>query len=317
MENFILFWTLLAWFVMLIKWADILVDWASSVAKRFGISNLVIGLTIVAFGTSAPELVVNLLAGYKGEADLAISNVLGSNISNILLILWVTALIYPVAFAKTLVRREILFMAFTSILLWGLVLFGNGLVFWDAVILSIFFALFLYSTFKTAKNSESDEEDDVKDEPLWKSVVFILLWLTGLIVGAQFIVDSAVQIAEWFGMPKSLVGVTIVAIWTSLPELAAGITAALKKKTDIAIWGVVGSNIFNTLWILGATGLLTDLPSYSGIETDILVNVLASLLLLAYPFIHQKMQIGTYKGLAFVGLYFGYIGYLVSGVLLK
>lgn len=311
------FWSLILWFIMLIKWADILVEWASSVAKKFGISNLIIGLTIVAFGTSAPELVVNLLAWFNWETDLAISNVLWSNISNILLILWVTALIYPIAFAKSLTKKEIPFMVLISFVLTVLVIFWNGLVFIDAIVLSLFFILFLYYTFKSAKNSDSSDDEDIKEEPLWKSTLFIILGLTGLIVWANFIVDSAVSIAEWFWMPKSLVGVTIVAIWTSLPELAAWVAAALKKKTDIAIGWVVGSNIFNTLWILGATGLLTDLPAYKWFEVDLMVNLWASLLLLSMPFVYKKMQMGKWKGILFVSLYFSYIWYLIYGVLSK
>lgn len=310
---------IIIWFLFLIKWADFLVDWASSVAKKYGISNLVIGLTIVAFWTSAPELVVNLISWVTWNTDLAISNVLWSNISNILLILWVTSLFYPIAFPHKLVKWEIPFYLWIAVLLAVLVL-DKTLGYWeenilsmlDAVIFAVIFAGFVAYTFKQAKSPEEDQDEgDVKEMTTGKASLLIVLGLAGLVGWGKLIVDSAVSIAEGFGLSQALIWVTIVAIWTSLPELAASVVAALKKNTDLAIWGVVGSNIFNTLWILWATGLITDLPGYVWIERDMIVNILASALLLIFALVHSKMMITRVKGVGLVFCYFAYIWYLI------
>jgi len=251
---------LLIWFVLLIKWADFLVDWASSVAKKFWISNLVIWLTIVAFWTSAPELVVSLMSWFSWNADLAISNVLWSNISNVLLILWITAIIYPIRMPNSTIRKEIPFAILISIVLFFL-LSDTTLWLWteniisrlDAGILSLLFGFFLYKTFKTSKQDtkeENDNEENIKPIPWYKSAIYIAGWLGWLIYGWNLIVDNAVLIAQSYWLPNSFIWVTIIAIWTSLPELATSIIAALKKNADMAIWWIVWSNIFNTLWIL-------------------------------------------------------------------
>lgn len=313
---------ILVWFALLIKWADALVEGASSIAKKFGISNLVIGLTIVAFWTSAPELVVNLISWVSWNTDLAISNILGSNISNVFLILWITSLFYPIAFPHKLVKNEIPMALWIAVLLWVLALDWT-LGYWDvnsftaidAWIFSTIFAAFLFYTFKQAKSpEENQEEGDVTEMSTTKSWVFVLLWLAWLVGWGKLIVDSAVSIAESFGLSQALIWVTIVAIWTSLPELAASVVAALKKNTDLAIGWVVWSNIFNTLWILWATGLITPLPWYAGIERDMLVNILASAMLLIYALVHSKMMITRVKWAWFVVCYIAYIGYLVSTI---
>lgn len=274
-------------FILLIKWADILVDWASSVAKKYGISSLVIGLTIVAFWTSSPELVVNMLAAFSNETELAISNVVWSNISNIFFILWVTAIVFIIPMPKQAVKKEIPFMIFTSALLLVLLL-DNYLSRVDALVLIFFFILFLAYTFKTAKKVKNNETEDLKVMSNLKASTFIIIWLAWLILWWKFIVDSAVNIAESFSLPKEFVWLTIVAIWTSLPELAASIVAAFKKQTDMALWAIVWSNIFNVLWILWITALINPLSWYPTMLFDLKVEIAASMLVFLAAFTIQK-----------------------------
>jgi len=283
-------------FVMLIKWADMLVDWASSIAKKFWISSLVIGLTIVAFGTSAPELVVNVMSAFDWKTAMAIWNIVWSNISNIFLILWVTSLIYPILMPHSTVKKEIPFMIFTSILLL-LLLLDWSLSRTDAWILWVFFAWFLYYTFSMAKANKKendkldkkiDEDEMIKEMSNLKATIFIIVWLVWLVYGWNFIVDSASNIARSFWWSDAFIGLTIVAIGTSLPELAASVTAALKKETDMAIGWIVGSNIFNILWILSATAFVKPLEWYKWMEVDLSIEFIASLLILIFAFTHKK-----------------------------
>lgn len=302
-------------FIFLIKWSDLLVDGASSIAKKFGISALVIGLTIVAFWSSAPELVINLISGYQWNTALAVSNILGSNISNILLILWITALICPIALPKSTVKKEIPYLIFVAAILILLVYDGDINRF-DASILSVLFAAFLYYTFSIAKNWNSEDADE-EIELMWnlKASIYIILGFIGLIGWWKMIVDSAVSIASNFWLPEAFIWVTIVAIGTSLPELAVSVIAALKKQTDMAVWAVVGSNIFNTLWILWATGLMTNLPSYEGIHIDLWVNLIASLLIFIFAFTFKKHLLERKEWIILLIAYLSYIWYLVSTVL--
>lgn len=301
-------------FIFLIKWSDLLVDWASSIAKRFGISSLVIGLTIVAFWSSAPELVINLISGFQGKTDLAVSNILWSNISNILLILWITALICPIALPKSTVKKEIPYLIFVAAIL-ILLVYDWDINTFDASILSILFAGFLYYTFSIAKNGSSEAEEEI--ELMWnlKASIYITLGFIGLIGGWKMIVDSAVSIASNFGLPEAFIWVTIVAIGTSLPELAVSVIAALKKQTDMAVWAVVWSNIFNTLWILWATGLITTLPAYEWIQIDLGVNLIASLLIFIFAFTFKKHLLERKEGIILLVAYVSYIGYLISTIL--
>ncbi|MCP4523425.1 MAG: calcium/sodium antiporter [Candidatus Gracilibacteria bacterium] len=300
-------------FLLLIKGSDILVEGASSVAKKFGISALVIGLTIVAFGSSAPELVINLISGFTGKTELAVSNILGSNISNIFLILGITAIISPITLPKSTVMKEIPFLIFVSGLL-ALLLSDGMITTFDAIILSFFFILFLGYTFHIAKNGE-DSEDDIKILHNTKATLYIIGGLAGLIIGGKLIVDSAVSIAGAFGLTDAFIGVTVIAIGTSLPELAVSVIAALKKQTDMAVGAIVGSNIFNTLWILGATGFLAELPAYTGIKIDLGVNIIASLLIFLFAFTMRKHLLDRSEGVILLLAYCTYIGYLISTVI--
>ncbi|MDD2871804.1 MAG: calcium/sodium antiporter [Candidatus Gracilibacteria bacterium] len=304
-------------FALLIKGADMLVDGASSFAKKLGVSSLVIGLTIVAFGTSAPELVVNIMSAMSGNTDLAISNILGSNISNILLILGLTSIVYPIAMPTSTVKKEIPFMIFVSTVLFGL-LYDGILTRFDSMILIVFFAMFLYYTYSISHDGidqeeiieEKKESESIIVMSKVKSITYIVLGLTGLIVGGKFIVDSAVNIASGLGLPMSFIGVTIVAVGTSLPELAASLMAAFKKNTDMAIGGIIGSNIFNILWILGISGFITPLKGYNGMQIDLIVELLASILIFLAAFSYQKNFLVRGEGIFLIVGYIGYVTYL-------
>lgn len=302
---------LILWFILLIKWADILVEWAGSIAKKFGISSLVIGLTIIAFGSSAPELVVNLFAATQGKTQLAIGNILGSNISNLLLIIWITSLISPLAMPHSTVKKEIPFMILAALILWGLLLNDGIISRYDALILSALFGYFLYYLYTIAKNNKSKQEDQIEIMSTQKSLLFTFGWLIGLIGWGKLIVDNAVSIASNLGLSEAFIWVTIVAIGTSLPELAATIMAAVKKNTDMAIGWVIGSNIFNTLWIIWATGLIAPLEGYEWMWIDIGVNILASFLILSSAFLLKKKMVDRPEGAVLLLLYISYITYLV------
>lgn len=311
------------WFIILIKWADMLVWWASSIALKFKIPSIVIWLTIVAFWTSAPELAVNMFSAFEGKTDLAIGNILGSNIANILLILWVTAIIYPITAKKATVWKEIPFW-----LLWAIILFiiandimiDNGNINEiskiDGLVLLWFFIIFLYYTFwiSKIKDSVTWNEEEIKELPIWKSVIFIVLWLTGLTVWGKWIVDGAVEIASIFWMSETIIWLTIVAIGTSLPELATSVVAALKKQTDIAIGNVVWSNIFNIFWILWVTAIVNPLPFNDTSNIDIMMVVISTFLLFFIMFIGKKHSIEKWQWIIMVVLYFSYIGYLVLSI---
>ncbi|MDZ7613232.1 MAG: calcium/sodium antiporter [Flavobacteriaceae bacterium] len=250
-------------FVILIKGADLLVDGAASVAKKFNISSIVIGLTIVAFGTSAPEFVVNIFASAKGNSEIAIGNILGSNLANIFLILGVAAVITPIVAKENTAWKEIPLSLLAAIILGVLAndafIDGgtfSGLTRIDGIVLFAFFIIFMHYTFGISEVTGDEENIDIKLLSNAKAALFILLGLAGLIVGGKWIVDGAVNIAEMFGLSQSLIGLTVVAVGTSLPELATSAIAAFKKQSDIAIGNVIGSNIFNTFWILGASAVI-------------------------------------------------------------
>jgi len=310
-------------FVFLIKGASILVDGASSVARKFGVSALVIGLTIVAFGTSAPELIVNIFASLKGNTDIAIGNILGSSIANILLILGISAIIFPLAVKKGTVWKEIPFallavlvMAFMAndVLIDG----GNfsALTRIDGLILISFFIIFLYYTFGISKVEDSNDvpsSEVIREYSTLKSVVMIILGLVGLTLGGKWIVDAAVAIATHFGISQSVIGLTVVAIGTSLPELATSAVAAYKKDVDIAVGNIIGSNIFNIFWILGLSSIINPLPFPSESTRDLIVVFVATLFLFLFLFVGKKHTIERWQGVIFVLMYVAYIALLVFG----
>ncbi|MCP6720366.1 MAG: calcium/sodium antiporter [Patescibacteria group bacterium] len=305
-------------FVLLIKGANLLVDGASSVAKRFGISNIVIGLTVVAFGTSAPELFVNVVASVQGNAGIAIGNILGSNISNILLVLGVTAFVYPITMPHNTVRKEIPLSLLAIFVVGFLIndsLIDNTapsiLTRVDGLILLSFFFVFMYYSFGIAKTGASESGEKVKKLGTSKAIAFILLGLLGLTLGGKWLVDGAVHIATLFGVSQTMIGLTIIAIGTSLPELAAAVAAARKKNPDIAVGTIVGSNIFNLFWILGISSIIKPLPFNPLNNLDIGVVIFASVLLLAFLLTGRRYRLEKWQGVVFVLTYIIYIIFTV------
>lgn len=308
-------------FVLLIKGADWLVAGSASIAKKYNISDLVIGLTIVSMGTSMPELIVNILASSTGASEIAIGNVIGSNIANILLILGVAAFIYPLTIKDSTVMSEIPF----SIIAILLVAFAaNAPIFnpnyslmisrLDGTVLMLFFALFMVYIIKLAKEGRADMLEDAPEEtlPMGKSTLFIILGIIGLFLGGLWVVDGAKAIATHFGLSQNLIGLTIVAIGTSLPELVTSAMAAYKKKTDIAVANVIGSNIFNLLWVLGLSAIISPMKYDPIVNADIVV-LLAATCLIIFSLMtgRAKNQIGKPTGILFIACYIAYTVFLV------
>lgn len=298
--------------VLLVKGADWLVDGASKLAKRLGVTDLVIGLTIVAFGTSMPEFVVNMVSVADGATDLAITNILGSNIFNTLVILGCSALVCPLVAQRSTVRLDIPLNIVAGVLVLVFVFISSpmepkGLSRIEGLALLVVFAAFLVYTFYTAK-SDATTTTESTPFPLWKCVVLILAGLVGLVVGGEMIVKSAVAIARYCGVAEAVIGLTIVALGTSLPELATSVVAAFKHNNDIAIGNVVGSNIFNVFFILGTSAIIKHLPVYPGIEIDaalVAVSALAVWLLLC----NKNRSINRWGGVLLLVIYAGYLTY--------
>ncbi|HZG99889.1 MAG TPA: calcium/sodium antiporter [Flavisolibacter sp.] len=305
-------------FILLIKGADLLVNGASSIAKKMNISDLVIGLTIVAFGTSTPELFVNLFAASQGNTELAIGNILGSNIANILLILGVSAMIHPLTVKRSTIWKEIPFSLLAAVAI-GIMANDrliDGKAFSeinrsDGLILIGFFIIFLYYIIGIAKNSKADE-GEIKEMSNRKAILFILLGLAGLAFGGQWIVNGAVKIATQLEVSQSLIGLTIVAIGTSLPELATSAVAAYRRNTDIAIGNAVGSNIFNIFWVLGLNAVISPLPFQPSSNADVLMTIIASLLLFGSVFFGKIHRLNRWEGGLFVLIYVGYLAFLIN-----
>lgn len=304
-------------FIFLIKGADLLVEGSSSLAKRLGVSDIVIGLTIVSLGTSAPELLVNIVASFKGNADIGIGNILGSNISNIFLILGISSLIFPLKIKHNTTWKEIplnmiavvvLFLMANDVWVDGAA--ASILTRGDGIILMIFFIIFMYYTFGLAK-AHKEKHDGKHKHPVIKAIGMTLLGIVGLAYGGGWVVDGAVTIAKQFGLSEALIGLTIVAVGTSLPELATSAMAAYKHKTDIAIGNVVGSNLFNIFWVLGLSALIRPMPFNPMINTDILVCLIATVMLFAFCFTKSRYQIDRIEGGVFILMYIAYIVFLI------
>ena len=294
--------------------ANALTDGSAAVAKKFRISDLVIGLTIVAFGTSAPELVISLLSSIKGSAEMAIGNVVGSNIFNILMIIGCTALVLPMKVGEGTMSKEIPLAFFANdILLDGGSV--NVISRIDGLVLLAFFLIFMRYTFAIARNgsdTESGEEQKIKEMPGWKSALFILGGLAGLIGGGQLFVEGASGIARSLGVSESIIGLTLVAGGTSLPELATSITAALKKNSGIAIGNVIGSNLFNIFFVLGCSASVSPLPMGNINNVDVAVLIGSSLLFWLVGWFFKKRTITRIEGALLVVCYVAYTAYLIS-----
>ena len=265
-------------FTMLIKGADWFVDGASGIATKFGIPQLVIGLTIVAMGTSAPEAAVSISAAIGGSADITIGNIVGSNILNIFIILGISAVITTLAVASSTIKYETPFMILVTVLLLVLGLDGTiGLI--DGIILIIAFIAYLTYLFIMAKNNK-EEQPEAKQMAIWKAILLTIIGLALIILGSNVTVDAATAIAKAFGVSERFIGLTIVALGTSLPELFTSVSAARKHNADIAIGNIVGSNIFNILFVVGISSVIIPVPFASNFIFDTIVAIIAAALLL-------------------------------------
>nr|MDD3719763.1 calcium/sodium antiporter [Candidatus Gracilibacteria bacterium] len=316
---------LIVGFFILIKCAGYLVEGSTNIARKFGISNLVIGLTIVAVGTSAPEIFINTVSAIKGETGLALGNIVGSNIANILLILGISAIIYPLKAQNSTVYKEVPFTLLTSLALFFLandVILSkaskNIITFGDSLVLILFFIIFLSYTFGIMKILEEEAEEHTEKLSTWKSVLYIILGSIGLALGAEVIVRSAESIATSFGISQTIIGLTIVAIGTSLPELAASIVASFKKQTDIIIGNIVGSNIINIVLGLSLAGLITPINIANGDIIYIVIELgVTTLLMIFLYFSHSKRIIignkgvlNRWHGITFIILYILYLVFI-------
>lgn len=318
----------IAGLLLLIKGANWLVDGASSLALRFRINPMVIGLTIVAFGTSSPELVVSVTSALSGNTGIALGNIIGSNIVNILLILGLSAIVYPLRVNKNTVWKEIpmSFLAAVVMTILGLqtILDENklsigifnsdniigSLTFSNGLILLSFFLIFLYYTFGIAKIS-SDDKPEIRKVSTLRASIFIGIGLVGLVLGSKLFVDNAVIIARTFGVSETFIGLTIVAVGTSMPELVTSIIAASKRKVELAVGNIVGSNIFNIFFILGVTSLVKPIPLKGENMFDIIVLFFATTILFISLFVYKKHCIVRWEGVFMVATYIAYISYLV------
>ena len=310
--------------VLIIAGANYLTEGASTLARRMGLSPLVVGLTIVAFGTSAPELIVSLMSALKGNADIAMGNVIGSNIFNILAIGGVTAVVAPITITKSTIRREIPLMLLSFLVLFFLsydTIFAgtagtteNILSRGEGLTLLGFFLIFLTYTFAIAKDAPDDPHADhtpIRSYPLWLLVLFILGGLAALIYGGDLFVSSASSIARTFGMSESFIGLTIVAAGTSLPELATSVAAALKKQPEIAVGNIVGSNIFNIFLILGVSSTITPIRIGGVTALDFLVMIVAGLMLYIFAVLFGQRVVKRSEGAILALSFIAYTVYLI------
>ena len=304
--------------VLILLGANYLVDGSSSIAKKFGLSEFVIGLTIVGIGTSTPEMVVSFMSSIQDKATMAIGNVVGSNIINTLLILGVTAAISPLLITKDNIRKDIPLNIGVTLLLILLgmknTIFGigsNELSRWDGALFLIIFVIYMWKSFTSKSTDQADQEDEgIELYPNWMSVIFIVSGLIGLIMGGKVFVTNAVRLAQEFNVSEKLIAITIMALGTSLPELATCIVAALKGRGQLALGNILGSNIFNIILILGGASLIRPL-SCAGINiVDSVTLLLSSVMILLTAYTFKKNMIDRVEGLIFLGIEIVYIWYL-------
>ena len=306
--------------ILILAGANALTDGSASIARRMGISDLVVGLTVVAFGTSAPELAISVISAADGNAPLAIGNVVGSNIFNILVIIGITAMVRPIIIERSVMSLEIPMVILSSLLMLVLVNSGsldgtgiNQVSRVSGIFLLIFFLLFMLYTFATAKRpeiAEASEKEEKKgpEMPVWKAVVYVLAGLAALVWGGDKFVDGASGIASALGVSDAVIGLTIVAAGTSLPELATSIVAAVKGKPGLAIGNVIGSNIFNVLMVLGVAATITPLPFGDITNFDVLTLVGASLAFWFFGWFFSTRTINRWEGAV---LTLGYVSYVL------
>ncbi|MCE7862266.1 MAG: sodium:calcium antiporter [Bacteroidetes bacterium CHB5] len=305
-------------FVFLIKGADLLVVGASAIGRRLRISEMVIGLTIVSFGTSLPELLVTTVASLNGQAELGLGNILGSNIANVLIILGVAALIRPLPIPRDTYFIEIPFSVLAALLLGFL---ANANIFYSGAntigreeggIMLYFFALFMIYIFVIARKKTETPENSEVPQSMLKSVLLIAIGIVALYFGGDWVVNGSTEIARLFGISESVIGLTIVAVGTSLPELVTSAVAAYKNNTDMAVGNAIGSNIFNILWILGFTSVLTPIPFSDHSNQDILMVLISTSALIVAVIVGKRPRISRWEGLIFLSIYAGYLFFLIQ-----
>lgn len=306
----------IAGFILLIKGADYLVTGSSAFARRLGVSGLLVGLTVVAFGTSMPELVVNVFAAIQHTGDIAIGNILGSNMANIALVLGISAILYPMRVNSSTIWQEIPFSLLAVVLVYIMAsdalldgsavdMIGRA----DGLVLLSFLFIFLYYVFGLAKLSRSQEEVEMERMKPRMMALLIFAGIGMLVIGGKFVIDGAVGIAETMGMSQKLIGITIVALGTSLPELATSIVAALKKQIDISVGNIVGSNILNIFWVLGISATISPLAFSPSAVIDTLVAIFITALFFVFMFWGKRHELERWQGIGFLLIYISYIGY--------
>ena len=305
--------------VMILVGSDWLVEGASGIARKYGISEFIIGLTIVGIGTSMPELVSSVISAIGGHGDMALGNVTGSNICNVLLILGVTALISPIRYTKSNIRKDIPFAIGVSLFLLLVLYNGFGLVREmgtpgisriDALYLLLIFVIFMIDSFKSAKKGSEEEEEETKPMPMGKALLLIAVGLAGLIFGGQFFVDHTVSIAERFHVSEAFISITLMAIGTSLPELATCVVAAMKGKNQLALGNVIGSNIFNISLIIGASAAISPFEIQSISTVDMAIVIVAILMLWMAALTFKKRMLDRIEGAIFIIVYIAYMTFL-------
>lgn len=304
--------------ILILVGANGLTDGASSIAKKFKIPSIVIGLTIVSFGTSAPELAVSVTGAIQGNADISIGNVVGSNLFNTLMIVGCTALVTPIIITRNTLRKEIPLSILSSIVL---LICANDIILnratynvisrTDGLLLLCFFAIFMGYTFAISKNNNENSSEEIKILPFWKSSIYIILGLAALIFGGEWFVKGASNIARNLGVSEAVIGLTLVAGGTSLPELATSVVAALKKNPELAIGNAIGSNLFNIFFVLGCSASITPLKVVGITNFDLLSLVAASILLWIFGLLFAKRTITRIEGAILIACYIGYITYLI------
>ncbi len=312
---------LLAGLSLILFGANWLVDGSSSIAKRFGISEFVIGLTIVGIGTSTPEMVVSFLSSFQGKADMAIGNIVGSNVFNTMMILGVTALIAPLAITKSNLKKDIPLNIIVTILLillgMNFTLFGKGqdqLSRIDGVILLTVFAWYIWTSFRSDTADSEEDGEGIKEYKTGISVLLIVAGLAGLIIGGRLFVNSATELAKMFGVSDKFIAITVMAAGTSMPELATCVVAALKGRGQLALGNVLGSNISNILLILGGAALINPL-SFSGMTyVDLGAVLLSAIFILGSAYFFRKKQLDRFEGIILLLMEAGYMWYLIANL---
>ncbi len=302
---------LLVGFVILVKGADFLIDGASSLAKKLSISEIAIGLTVVAFGTSAPELIVNIFASVGGYHEITFGNILGSNIFNILMALGVAGVITSISVQRNTVLKEIPFLLVATLLAFGLTLWNRDLSMTDGIILLIFLVLFFIYVFGIL-HAAPPQASTIKEYSDLVTFAMMILGMIGLFFGGKFVVNNAVKIAEYFNVSQKLISLTIVAFGTSLPELVTSVLAVIKGRNDLAIGNVVGSNLFNTLLVLGVSSVISPIPYILVLNVDFIFLCAITLILFLTMFVGKKHKLSRLEAIFFILLYSGYLIFIIS-----